>query len=308
MLSRARVHILLLFVLSLGVDKALAGDTYNLGETVTNTTGNYTLTWNGSYEFEPNTLKEYKDGAYVRSRDLSGLTSVSYSSQAEAVYTYEFWYIEDLGDYCEGGTCFPLGTIEEHVGTTTVTVDLPPPPSTPGTPTFTYLSHASINSDKDGSFTVNWTASSGNPTSYELQQRLNSGTWSNVYTGSNTSNARSVEDGTYDYRVRACNVGGCSSYTVYSTVTVIKTPSVPGEIVAPATDSDGSYDVSWGASSGTVTKYTLQENVDSGTFSTIQDNWSLSRPISGNASAIYGYRVRACNSLSCSGWTTTKTV
>lgn len=299
MIGRTHATFLLVLLFTLGLSETNA-ETYAFGGSYTNTTGTYTL------ELDPygmtTFIEEYKDNVYLGTVYPNG-TPPTYNERTDGSHVYVFY--NEIPQECELGTCW--GGVDE-IGRTYVTVDLPPPPSTPGTSTFTYLSHASINSDKDGSFTVNWTASTGNPTRYELQQRLNSGTWGNVYTGTNTSKARSVGNGTYDYRVRACNDYGCSSYTAYRTVTVIKTPSVPGAISAPTTDPDGGYGVSWGASSGTVTKYTLQENINSGTFSTIQDNSYLSRSLSGKTSAIYGYRVRACNSLSCSGWTSTKSV
>jgi hypothetical protein len=61
---------------------------------------------------------------------------------------------------------------------------------------------------------TNWNAVSG-ATSYELQQNRSSLGWTNgAYTGPNTSvMLQRGLGGLYEYRVRACNAGGCSGYS-----------------------------------------------------------------------------------------------
>ncbi|MCW8195809.1 fibronectin type III domain-containing protein [Proteobacteria bacterium 005FR1] len=286
------------------VGQAVNAQTYSFGSTNTSTTGNYSLALD-TYGMATY-VEEYRNGFYQGKVYVNG-SPPAYSGRTNGSYEYRF--IFEMGPICiEFYGCDYSHASASYLGSTYVPVQLPPPPSAPTPPTFTYLSHASISSDKEGSFTVNWVAPSGSPTRYELQQRFNSGSWSTVYNSSGTSLSRSVGNGTYDYRVRACNAYGCSSFSAIRTVTVIKTPSIPGSFAGPTTDPDGSYGISWGASSGVVSKYTLQERTNGGTFATVQDASSLGRSISGKASAVYDYRVRACNSLSCSGWTALKTV
>jgi YD repeat-containing protein len=204
-----------------------------------------------------------------------------------------------------GGELYPSQSTN-GIGWLSVTVK--GSPGVPGTPTFSNLSHASSGKDSDGNFTVSWTAGANTPERYELYEKNDSGSWVRVYNGSNRSVARSLGDGTYYYKVRSCSADECSAFTTTSSVVVIKTPGVPGSISGPSSSTTGSYSLSWTASTGIVSSYQLQQQKDGGSFSTIQSSLGLSKSISGVSDGTYGYRVRACNSLSCSGWTSTKSV
>ena len=79
----------------------------------------------------------------------------------------------------------------------------------PSTPTIQPIS----NPEQDGAYTVTWTASPG-ATSYELQDRVNGGSWVTAHTGAATSKDFSGKvAGTWCYRVRASNSSGASSYS-----------------------------------------------------------------------------------------------
>ncbi|MCC5865083.1 MAG: fibronectin type III domain-containing protein, partial [Wenzhouxiangella sp.] len=80
-----------------------------------------------------------------------------------------------------------------------------PAPDRPGS-----ISYPS--SSSTGNFTVSWGSVSG-ATRYELQRSANSGsTWSQIFNGNATSQNQSLSNGTYRFRVRACNSTGCSSW------------------------------------------------------------------------------------------------
>ncbi|MDE2156800.1 MAG: hypothetical protein KGJ32_13050, partial [Xanthomonadaceae bacterium] len=56
-------------------------------------------------------------------------------------------------------------------------------------------------------------------TSYTLQQGLNGGSWSSVYSGAATSSTLTVTaSGSYTYQVQACNSGGCSAFKASTAV------------------------------------------------------------------------------------------
>src|SRR5262249_9016939 len=114
-------------------------------------------------------------------------------------------------------------------------------------------------------------------------------------------------NGTYSYQVRACSTV-CSAFTAAVGVQVALTPGVPGAITGPASDSDGAYSISWTAGTGTITSYSLEEQVNGGAFTVIQSNLSTSASFTGKTNNTYGYRAMACNGSSCSGYTATKTV
>ncbi|HTF84227.1 MAG TPA: RHS repeat-associated core domain-containing protein [Cellvibrio sp.] len=151
---------------------------------------------------------------------------------------------------------------------------------------------------------VSW-GSVSNASSYTLQERIGSGSWSTIQNTAATSRSISGKGNqTYGYRVAACNDLGCSSYTAEKIVQVAVTPSVPPVLVATA--DNGNIDISWSASSGTVTRYDLDESVDGGTsYTNLYDGVELSKHVE-NRVGTYQYRIRACSLWgsyeSCSGW------
>jgi len=75
-------------------------------------------------------------------------------------------------------------------------------------------------------------------------------------------------------------------------------PSMPSGLSVPSTSSASSFNVSWNASSGTVTAYQLLRN-----GSLIQSNMNRSRTETLPDDGIYRYKVRACNGSLCSAYT-----
>lgn len=163
--------------------------------------------------------------------------------------------------------------------------------------------------DYNGAYTISWNASSGS-SSYRLEEQAGSGSWSQIHSGSALSKAISGKSaGSYSYRVRGCNAESvCSAWSATRVVTVVGAPPIPGGLTGPATDANGSYAISWNASSGAAS-YRLQERLGSGSWSQIYSGSSVSRNITGKADGSWSYRVRACNAESvCSNWSGTHTV
>lgn len=95
----------------------------------------------------------------------------------------------------------------------------------PATPTLNAIN----NSDGDGAYTVSWSSVSG-ATSYTLQEQFNSGSFGDIYTGSNTSQNRSGRSaGQWCYRLRANNSAGSSGWsgTKCATVSDLKPDLMP---------------------------------------------------------------------------------
>ena len=170
-------------------------------------------------------------------------------------------------------------------------------PSTPG----------SINypaSDCDGSFTVSWSSVSG-ATSYTLQGDTNASFISptQVYNGPSTSSNLSLGNATYYFRVGANNSCGSSSWRTGGPIVVGTSPSVPGNISYPASDSSGSFTVSWSPVSG-ATDYTLQRDTNA-TFTSpaqVHNGSSTFYNQTGLVNGFYFYRVKANNSCGSSEW------
>jgi hypothetical protein len=181
------------------------------------------------------------------------------------------------GDACNGsGTCLP--------GPNTCS-----PPGTPG------AIAGPTGPNTTGSYAISWGAASGTVTRCELTEN-----GALAYSGGALSASFSGKaNGSYSYRVRACNSAGCGAYTAAFAVPVLRSPGAPGPIAGPSgTNATGSYTLSWGAASGTVSRYDLYQNgvlAYSGT--------SLSASFSGKPDGSYSYQVQACNSGSCGVFT-----
>ncbi|MDE0451524.1 MAG: Ig-like domain-containing protein [Gammaproteobacteria bacterium] len=246
----------------------------------TDSDGRYKVSWtsvSGSTSYE---LEEKPAGGSFSNVYDGGKTSKTITGKADGTYSYRV-------RACKS-TCGSWSSTES------VVVEHPP-----GAPTLTVPA-----TDSDGDYTVSWTSPPG-ATSYKLEEKSGSGNFANVYSGANTSASISDKaDGTYSYRVRACN-STCGSWSSTKSVVVEHPPAAP-TLTVPATDSDGDYTVSWTSPSG-ATSYKLEEKSGSGNFANIYSGSDTSRNIKGKADGTYSYRVRACNST-CGSWSSTKSV
>ncbi|MBY6212820.1 hypothetical protein KUV95_14780 [Microbulbifer agarilyticus] len=250
-----------------------------------NTSGTYTVSWGAatgtvtSYQFY-----EQKNGGSWVSKYTGTSRSKSFSGNGDGSYRYRVRACNKVGTYTSCSAYKTSGTF--YVAR---------PPSTPssisGVPT----------TDNNGAFTVSWGASTGTVTKYQLYQQKDGGSWSSIYSGTGRSKAVSgLGDGDYAFRVRACNTVGsyttCSGYKTSGTATVANVPGTPASISGvPGTDADGAFTVSWGASSGTVDKYQLYQQKNSGSWTKIYEGTGLSKAVSGLTDGTYAFRVRAYN-------------
>ncbi|WEN15572.1 hypothetical protein PY254_02535 [Rhodanobacter sp. AS-Z3] len=201
---------------------------------------------------------------------VSGLTDGSYLFQVQACNTYG----------CSGW----------KAGSATLVVTTPPTTA----PTVSAPASSS-----NGSYTVSWSGVSGS-VSYTLQEQINGGGWSTVQTNALTSWSTSGRgNGTYGYRVQACNVGGCGPWSATGTTTVLLPPAAPTSISVPATSS-GSIAVSW-AASATTTTYGLDQSVNGGAWAQVYANSATSTSLTVSVSGSYSYRASACNASGCNG-------
>jgi hypothetical protein len=251
-------------------------------------TGQYTVSWT------PAT----RATAYELVRSLDG------GSSWLPVYAgMDTSYSEDIGNgsyrYCvrtlNGGgvSDWTAGT-----GDCVVAAEAPAPPAS--------LSYPA--SDYTGKYTVSWLASGG-ATSYVLRRSSDSGsTWTQVYSGENTSYSENVATGNYRYSVRAVCDGGASEWRTGTGDCVVNAvlPAVPESLTYPAADSTGRYSVTWSAAERAAS-YMLRRSKDNGiTWTRIYSgaDTSCSESVTtGN----YRYSVKAINSLGNSTWATGST-
>ncbi|MCA0899162.1 FG-GAP-like repeat-containing protein [Microbulbifer agarilyticus] len=250
-----------------------------------NTSGTYTVSWGTatgtvtSYQFY-----EQKNGGSWVSKYTGTARSKSFSGNGDGSYRYRVRACNKVGSYTSCSAYKTSGTFY-----------VAHPPSTPSS-----ISGVPA-TDNNGAFTVSWGASTGAVTKYELYQQKDGGSWSSIYSGTGLSKAVSgLGDGDYAFRVRACNTVGsyttCSGYKTSGTATVANVPGTPASISGvPGTDADGAFTVSWGASSGTVDKYQLYQQKNSGSWTKIYEGTGLSKAVSGLTDGTYAFRVRAYN-------------
>lgn len=151
---------------------------------------------------------------------------------------------------------------------------------------------------------------------YEVQQQLNSGSWSTRWTGHGTVSGSQLStllpsphlslQGDYRWRIRACHASGsCSSWTTSPTSRLSVPPLPIFSADTPAVNVTGEYTVSWGAVAAAA-RYTLRENgVARPDITSTRQSFSGGRA---KASGSYGYQVRACNVIGCSGYSATQTI
>lgn len=157
-----------------------------------------------------------------------------------------------------------------------------------------------------GGYTISWGAVAG-ATRYSLEQSANSGAWASVASVAGTSQAfASKGTGNYAYRVRAGNDAGWGVYSTAATVSVIRPPVVP-TISAPAGTGSGTATVSW-TGVAMATSYPLDERVNGGAWTTVQNDGSTQSQRNGLVFGTYNYRVRACNVSGCSGYSNTAAI
>ena len=248
------------------------------------TTGSYPVSWTaitGASRYE---MQEHKDsGSWTQvysgtalSKAISGKTSGVYGYQVRA---------------CNPSAC---GAWSAEVS---VSVTLPPTAVSTITLPATAL---------NGNYTVAWTASAG-ATSYTLQEKVGSGSWTTAYTGAALSKAYTGKaTGSYSYQVRGCNDAGCTAYSAIKTVQSILPPAAKPTLTVPANSTTGSYTASWTAVA-TATSYTLEEQIGSGAWTAFGANTGTSQALGSRATGTYHYRVKGCNAAGCGPVSTTGT-
>jgi hypothetical protein len=159
-----------------------------------------------------------------------------------------------------------------------------------------------VPSSSTGSYTVSWN-DVAQATRYELDENVN-GTWSPLQNTSATSRTISHGNGTYGYRVEACNSHGCSVWSATRNVTVAAPPSAPtGAYVENYfTAKLEGYRAHWNAVSG-ATRYEAKRN-DTGAsvYSGTGTSFIMDTAFIPDVPTYYQFSVRACNTT-CSGWT-----
>lgn len=281
----------------------------------TSNTGSVSVSWGAAagavtrYE-----LQEATDSAFTSpTLAYSGLNLSTSFTRPNGTYYYRV-------RACSGSACSGYRTATNGV-LVNITVIAPGVPATITVP---------LTSSSNGTFSISWSSVTGAVTRYELEEATD-GAFTNptlAYSGPNLSVSLVRSTGTYYYRVRACGTSACSDYQAAANGVIVNVvvppPAVPSSISVPLSSTTGTYTISWGATTGTITNYELQEGTESsftcyvsrcapGMFCsplcrippTIYSGPSMSFVVGGvkpKFNGPYYYRVRACNGASCSDY------
>lgn len=166
-------------------------------------------------------------------------------------------------------------------------------------------------SPSTGSFTVSWDAHPSVRFGYRIIEIYGgSSTTYSVSIGTLSKSFTKTANGSYTYEVIARGeyynalIGEYfpKDYSAGSaTVTVtVPLPGTPSSISVPgSTDTDGAFSVSWGSSSGIVTRYEVRESKNGSWGSWVSTGTSRSKTYSGRGDGTYRYQARACNDSGC---------
>lgn len=262
-------------VLALPASVASAAATISVSPT-TSYDGSYAVSWtNPGVYFETAYLSESVNGGTWSRTNVTGTQSRSFTGKALGSYAYkvDFYFFDPelRRDFRVGGT-----------STATVVVSAP---STPGPIT-------GPTSSATGAYTLNWGASTGTVSRYELHE-------DGVIAYSGTALSASLSgrsDGSHRYAVRACSTLGCSALTAEFVVTVLRIPPPPEPISAPRTSGSGIYTVTWTKPAGSVVDgYTLERKYEEGSWAPIALGPVESYEDTQKTNGTYRYRVSARN-------------
>lgn len=247
----------------------------------------YSVSWSAVSGATSYILQEQVNGGAWATVQSSAAISWAASGKSNASYGYHV-------RACNSSGCSPWSSVAS------VTVLVIPPPPTPAS--------ISVPATSNGPIAISW-AASATATGYDLYQEINNADWRQVYSGAGTTaTLQASVSGNYNYWVAATNAGGWNGVLKASgTVIVTLPPASAPAISLPATSTNGSYAMSWGAVSA-ATSYTLQEQVNGGGWTTVQANGSTGWGASGKGNGTYGYHVQACNAGGCGPWSGTGNV
>lgn len=255
------------------------------------TNGTYTVSWTtpaGATTFD--VQESFNSGAWTAIASDTAASSVSRPGTTTGSYSYR---VQAKNSY---GTRGWATSSAVKVDTTYGVV--PPAPASVSVPAISAT----------GNVTVSW-STVAQVTHYIVQQSSDDGnTWIGVYNGAGISTAVSgLANGSYVYRVQACNDYNCGPWTRSGTLVVTKPPTDAPTLSVPGSSGNGSYTVNWSGVAGQVS-YILQEQVNGGGWTTVQSNGTSSWSASGRGNGTYGYHVQACNAGGCGPWSTVASI
>jgi len=266
-----------------GVGEMVLNPPGSLGFDANPNDGSFTVSWSavGTASYE---LQESVNGGVTWSAVYSGTAlSKAFSGKAGGAYLYRVRACQ--GECSDWHTSARLG-VRPLLSTITVPSGI-----------------------QGSSFMVNWTKPAST-TAFDVEEQANGGAWQRIASDATGSSiARTgLANGSYAYRVSAKNAYGSRGWATSGAVTVLLPPSGAPALNVPSVSSTGGYTVSW-TSVGGASSYTLQEQVNGGSWTAVYNGANPSQAFSGKTNgAHYGYRVQATNAGGYGPWSGTGTI
>lgn len=251
--------------------------------------GSYTISWvkpAGKVTFYSLQERKNNSGSWVTIASNTGLTYLAVTGRGDGAYDYRVRACN-----VEDWACSAYSAVSADINV----LNLPGVPASISNPA----------TDADGSISVSWGSATGQVDEYRLEEQKDGGAWTQIAAENSAIKAiHSLTDGSYLYRVRACNATGCGGYRTGTAATIIHLkPSTPAAPTGPAT-STGVATVSW-AGVARATYYDVEARNNGGSWSVVAGNVTATSYTFPSASdGNWEARVRACNTenWSCSGY------
>lgn len=263
----------------------------------TSSTGSYSVSWSGGGEVESYELWESTTSNFAtQTRVHAGTGTVaSISGHGDGKYYYRV-------RGCNGSACTAYLT---GLNATTVRWI----PGVPGPMTLPADSNT-------GNYIISWEPASEAVTVTVTDYEIDEATDSNFSAPTRINPAPGLShlvpgkaDGSYYYRVRACNDFSCSDWRNGGhAVLVIKPPGAPNTLTVPSYSNTGEYSLSWSSVSGTQVTYRVDEASNpgfTGSVRNVYNGTANETPVDNrtHGKATFYYRVQACTAGGCSAFT-----
>lgn len=244
--------------------------------------GNFALNWTSVSDANKYSVEESINGAAWAPYSELAATGISISGKPTGNYSYRVRAGNDAGWSGVYSNVVNVASLQPPQATA---VDVP-------------------GSSNTGSYTVSW-----NPvalaTEYRLEQSANGAPWGEIQRdGSTLRNIEGAGNGTYGYRVMACNAAGCSGYSNTVSITVSLPPPVPSMVSTKRIQTASPpirlmCNAQWTAVAGAAYYELLR---DGSNIAYTGPDIRVSQY--GGVYCATTYQVRACNAGGCSAWST----
>ena len=158
-----------------------------------------------------------------------------------------------------------------------------------------------------GTIGLNWSSSDIGGVTYIVEKSLNSGAYTQVYSGTgNSTNVTVTSNGSYTFRVKATKAGYAeSAWTISNPCIVTLTCGAPPTINVAPTNTTGTIGLNWSSSDIGGVTYIVEKSLNSGAYTQVYSGTSNGTNVTVTSNGSYTFRVKATKAgYAESAWTT----